>query len=193
MTDDLETLAPAEGIEMYVEARRDELADPTLDAQQYRLAAFREWCEEEGIENLNGLSGRDLYAYRVWRREGHGEGRDEIATVTLRGQLATLRSFLRFAEEIDAVKPSLREDVPLPTVSGGENVSDTTLDPDRVAAILEYLNRFQYASRNHVTVLLLWRTGCRIGGLRALDLRDCDLDADRPGVQFVHAPLRRLH
>lgn len=188
MTDDLEELSPAEGIEMYLEAKRDELSGRTLDGQKYRLDAFRQWCSEEGIENLNELSGRDLYAYRVWRREGHGEGRDGIAAITLRGQLATLRSFLRFAEEIDAVKGSLRQDVPLPNLSSGENVSDTTLEPERIGPILEYLNRYEYASRNHVTVLLLWRTGSRIGGLRALDLRDCDLEDDRPGIRFVHRP-----
>jgi integrase len=185
---DLEELAPAEGIRMYLDAREDELTKGTLDAQVYRLDAFRQWCDEEGIENLNDLSGRDLYRYRVWRREGNGEGRDEIATVTLRGQLATLRSFLRFAEEIDAVSEGLRTDVPLPTVSSGENVSDTTLEPDRVGEILEYLNRYHYASREHVVLLVMWHTGARTGAVRSLDLRDLDLDSDRPGLEFHHRP-----
>jgi integrase len=185
---DLEELSPAEGVQMYLDARRDELTKGTLDAQAYRLDAFLQWCDEEEIENLNDLSGRDLYRYRVWRREGNGEGRDEIATVTLRGQLATLRAFLRFAEEIDAVADGLREDVPLPIVSNGENVSATTLEPERVEEILEYLERYYYASRRHVTLLLMWHTGARVGGIRSLDLDDLELEGESPGIHFRHRP-----
>ncbi len=161
MGDDLEPIAPEQALEMYVEGRRDELSDQTLPSHVYRLEAFTQWCEEEGIENLNTLTGRDLYAYRVWRREGNGDGRDEVATVTLRGQLATLRAFLQFCADIDAVPEELYSKVPLPSVSASEGVSDTTLDPERAVEILDYLQRYEYASRRHVTVLLLWHTGAR--------------------------------
>lgn len=185
---DLEPLAPDRAIEMYLDARQDELTETTLDGQKYRLDAFRQFCEEEGIENLNTLSGRDLYAYRVWRREGQGEDREAIEPITLRGQLATLRSLLRFAAEVDAVPEDLRTKVPLPSVSGAAGVSDSTLEPARADTILDYLRKYEYASRNHVTTLLLWHTGARMGGIRALDVDDCELDEDDPGVQFVHRP-----
>lgn len=184
----LQPITPERALEMYVEGRRDELSEHTLSAQVYRLEAFTQWCEEEDVENLNELNGRDLYAYRVWRREGHGEGRDEIEAITLRGQLSTLRSFLRFSADINAVPEDLYTKVPLPTLSGSEGVSDTTLEPDRVVEILDYLKRYEYASRRHVTLLLLWHTGARIGGVRALDLRDCDLEGKNPGLRFVHRP-----
>jgi len=188
MTDDLQPLSPSEGIEMYLEARRDELSDGTLSGQKYRLDSFLQWCKEEEIENLNNLDGRDLYRFRVWRREGNGDGREPITQVTLRGQLSTLRAFLRFTEEVDAVREGLRADVPLPTVSSGQNVSDTTLSPDRVGDILEYLNRYHYASRTHGILLLMWHTGARVGAIRSLDLADVDLSNDRPGIQFRHRP-----
>lgn len=188
MSDNLEPLAPERAAEMYLTARQDELSEATINGQKYRLEAFVQWCDEEGIDNLNDLNGRDLYAYRVWRREGNGEGREGIEPITLRGQLATVRAFLGFAAEVDAVPETLREKVPLPIVSGAGEVSDSTLDPERTEAILEYLNRYKYASRPHVTVLLMWHTGCRAGGLRALDVEDCDLEGDSPGIQFAHRP-----
>ena len=185
---DLEPITPAQALEMYQEGRRDELSESTLSAQIYRLESFLQWCDEEGVDNLNDLTGRDLYAFRVWRREGQGDGRKEVATITLRGQLATLRAFLRFCADIDAVDEDLYTKVPLPSVSGAEGVSDTTLEPDRAIEILDYLQRYEYASRRHVTLLLLWHTGARGGGIRALDLDDCDLDVDKPGLQFAHRP-----
>jgi integrase len=188
VSDDLEPLAPERAVEMYLDGKEGELADATLDCQQYRLGAFLDWCDEESIENLNELTGRDLYAYRIWRKEGHGEGRDEIALVTLRGQLASLRAFLRFAAEIDAVPEGLREKLPLPSVSGGEDVSETTLDPERAEEILDYLSRFEYASRRHVMLLLLWHTGARAGAIRGLNLCDVELDTDNPGLDVVHRP-----
>ena len=184
----LEPLSPEDGLEMYMEARRDELADGTLKSQRYRIRAFVQWCEEAEIENLNALSGRDLYEYRIWRREGNGAGREEVSPATLRGQLATLRAFLRFCEEVDAVPEGLRTDVPLPTVSAGENVSDSTLEPSRATAILDYLSRYHYASRIHTALLLMWHTGARVGAIRGLDVDDVDLSGETPGVNFNHRP-----
>lgn len=82
--------------------------------------------------------------------------------------------------------------MPLPNVAGAE-VSESTLDPERAETILRYLDRYDYASRTHVIVLLLWHTGCRTGALRALDVDDLNLDGDRPDgggprIHFVHRP-----
>lgn len=192
MTSDLDPLAPDEARKLYLDARQDELTEDTLEGQDYRLRAFATWCDEEGVENLNELDGRDLYQYRVWRREGGYSG-EELANVTLRGDLATIRAFLRFCGDIDAVGPELFTQVPLPQVSHGGDVSETTLDPDRAKAILDYVSQYHYASRNHVVLLVLWNTGCRISALRALDLRDLDLEAKRPNAEgpalhFVHRP-----
>ncbi|CAI50775.1 XerC/D-like integrase [Natronomonas pharaonis DSM 2160] len=192
MSDDLEPIAPAEAVEMYIEARQDDCTENTIEGQYYRLQAFLAWCDEEDITNLNELDGRDLYAYRVWRREG-GYSDTELAGATLRGDLATLRAFLRFCGEVEAVPPEFFDRVPLPSVSGGADVSASTLDPDRAQAILEYLQQFEYASKRHVIVLLLWHAGCRVGALRALDVDDLDLAGDRPnatgpGIKFVHRP-----
>lgn len=189
---DLQPIAPSDAISMYLDARRDDCTEKTIEGQKYRLRAFEAWCEEEEIENLNDLDGRDLYTYRVWRREGGYSG-EEIETVTLKGDLATLRAFLRFCATIDAVHEELFTQVPLPTVSRSEDVSESTLDPDRAEAILDYLERYHFANRIHVIVLMLWHTGCRVSALRSLDLGDLDLDGDRPNadgpaVHFTHRP-----
>ncbi|WP_222915132.1 tyrosine-type recombinase/integrase [Natrinema sp. SYSU A 869] len=193
MSDDLEPIPPHEAVEMYHDAMRDEHADSTRESERYRLESFIQFCDENDITDLTTLSGRDLYKYRTWRREGKGDGRGPIKLVTLKGQLASLRRFLRFAANIDAVPAELYEQVTLPTMKNGEDVSETTLKPERAIEILDYLEHAQPASRDHIIVLLLWRTGARTGAVRGLDLRDLDLDGSHPrvtgpAVQFVHRP-----
>jgi integrase len=190
---DLHPLSPVEGVEMFLDAMQDEHADSTLRSNRHRLNAFLQFCDEQGIENLNELGGRELYQYRIWRREGNGDGRQEIKRVTLSGQLSTLRRFLRFAANVDAVEPELYEQVTLPSLGSGEDVSESTLEPDRAIEILDYLEHAQPATRDHIIVMLMWKTGARTGGIRALDLADVDLEGKHPRVSgpalhFVHRP-----
>lgn len=190
-SDDLERLAPGEAVELYLEGRRDELSDATVEAHDYRLRAFVAWCVENDVDDLRQLDGRDLYRYRIWRRDG-GYSDQELRTVTLRGDMQTVRVFLRFCGSIGAVPEELHERVAVPMATG-EDVSESTLQPDRAVAILEYLDRYEYASRRHVVLLLLWHTGCRTGELRALDVDDVDLHGDRPegqgpALKFAHRP-----
>jgi len=181
VSESLDPLAPEDAVKLYLDHREGELSSETLQSHRYRLEAFTEWCEENSIHNLNDLSGRKLHSYRVDRRE-----EDDLKPITLQGQLSTLRVFLKFCTSIDAVPESLPEKILLPTVSDGEQASRTTLEADRADRILEHLEKFQYASRNHVLLTLLWNTGIRMGSARALDVEDYDRDA--PGIQLVHRP-----
>ncbi|TKX54503.1 site-specific integrase [Halorubrum sp. SP3] len=188
---DLEPIEPSKAVDLYLRGR-DDISENTRESQLYDLRAFVAWTDEVGLTNMNELSGRDLYEFRVWRRDGGYSG-EEIETVTLRGTLATVRAFLRFCVTIDAVEDELWDKLPLPVAGRDEQVSDSTLDPDRAVAILEHLDKYKYASRQHVILLLLWHTGCRSGAIRGLDLGDLDLDGTRargegPAVHFVHRP-----
>jgi len=190
---DLEPIPPAEAAEMYHHAKRDGHAEATRRSSKHRIGAFLQFCEEHAIDNPNELSGRDLFQYRIWRREGQGEGREPIKLVTLKGQLATLRTFLKFAANIDAVAPSLYEQVALPTMKHGADVSDSTLEPGRAVDVLESLERAHPASRDHIIMLLLWCTGARTGAIRGLDLADLALEGEHPevkgpAIRFVHRP-----
>jgi len=178
---ELEPLAPREAVELYMDHREPELSKKTLQNHRYRLESFVEWCDQEEIDNLNELSGRDLHRYRVWR------GRD-VNTVTLRGQLATLRVFLEFCADIDGVTPGLRERVKLPNVTANEEARDRLLDDDRAEALLEYLETYRRASREHVIIAVLWHTGIRLGSLRAVDLDDYDNDPEEASLWIRHRP-----
>jgi integrase len=190
MSDDLEAISPEHAVQLYLDARRDDASDWTLTSHQSRLRPFLEWCDDNGVDDMRALNGRDLYEYRVWRREGgYSKSKvDELAPKTLKTQLSTVRRFLRFCQTIEAVPEDLYLKVPIPELSKGDEVSDSKIVPERVPPILEYLTTYHYASRDHVVTLLLWHCGARSGAIRALDLQDVELDGDQPMVQFKHRP-----
>ncbi|KAA9406715.1 site-specific integrase [Haloarcula sp. CBA1131] len=186
MSADLEPIAPATAVNLYLDHREPELSEKSLTNQRYRLNSFIEWTQSKGIENMNELTGRDLHEFRVWRRQGKGSEYGEVSKVTLRGILATLRKFLEFCASIDAVEQGMRERVLLPEVDPEEASKDEKLDTEHAEAILDHLDRYQYASREHVIFGILWHTGIRLGSLRSLDLDD--FDADGQYLQLRHRP-----
>jgi len=86
------------------------------------------------------------------------------------------------------VPPDLYERVELPSISKADQVSDSTISPERVPNILNYLSTYEYASRDHVVWSLVWHTGMRSGGLRSLDLEDTYLNDKEPYVELHHRP-----
>ena len=173
MTGNLEPLSPGEGVELWLDHQRVERSDSTIKSYRYRLGPFLEWCERKRLENLNELSSRDVFRYEADRRG------DDLSIPTLNNQIGTLKRFLEWAERIEAVEAGLTQKIKVPTSDEfSQKVNETKLDGRRAQEIIEQLDRFEYASRRHGMVLLLWHTGCRIGGLRALDVDDCYLDPE---------------
>jgi len=180
MTDDLDPLSPDDAMEMYLKERSHELAEATLQSHRYRLKQFVQWCEQDDIENLNKFSGRDIYRFRIKRRNEDG-----LATATMKGQLATLRMFLRFCATIDAVQSGLDEKIILPTTTADDARSEL-LDANRAQNILDFLEQYRYASLEHVLIEVLWHTGLRIGAATGLDIDD--YNNDEKYLNLVHRP-----
>jgi site-specific recombinase XerD len=179
MSDQLEPIDPADAVEMYLDHREPDVSEKTHQNHRYRLEPFVQWCDENGIESLHELTGRDLHKYRVWRSE-------DIEPVTLQSNLATVRVFLGFAESIEAVEDGLREKVVMPNIDREDETKNEMLETDRAEAILDYLERYQYAGRDHIIVALFWHTGIRLGTLRALDVNDVDLETG--ALRIRHRP-----
>lgn len=166
MTDDLDPLDPATAQQMYLDSRRHELADATIQSHDYRLAQFVKWCEAEEIKNLNDFTGRDIHRFRVKRRNEDG-----LATASMKGQLATLRMFLRFCASIDAVPSGLDEKIILPKTTAAD-VRDEMVSTDRAQLILDHLDQYRYATLEHALLEVIWHTGLRVGAATGLDIDD---------------------
>ncbi|WP_312907051.1 tyrosine-type recombinase/integrase [Natronosalvus caseinilyticus] len=169
---DLEPIEPAEALDMWLDRLESTRSDETITSYGYRLKPFIEWCESEEIDNLNVLTSRDVFRYDSMRR---GEG---LAVTTLNTQLGTLKRWLRFCARIDAVKDDLPAKVEVPSVELADRVNSELLSAERANAIRGNLERYERASRRQAMFELMWHTGCRLGGLRALDLADCYFESD---------------
>jgi site-specific recombinase XerD len=177
---DLEPISPKKAVGLYLSHRSGSVRERTIQAHRYRLGQFREWLESEGITNLNDLTGRDIERYFRYRRE------TGVRETTIRGNSYTYRAFLSYCEAIEAVESGLSDKVLIPSLSRRELSRDHALEPDRVQEILEHLDQFEYASLQHVIVALLFHVGCRLGGLRALDVDD--YHPEEQFLSFVHRP-----
>lgn len=172
---------PAKVLEKYLTHRSGEVSEATLNAHQYRLQHFVRWCEDLGIGSTLKLDATDLETFREWRREDGNLNR-----VSLHTQLSTLRVFLQFCEEYDVVAPGLFDKLDIPVLDGDEESRRQIISADRMDQILAYLNRFEYASADHVIMALLWETGIRIGALQSIDVDD--INTDKKEVSLQHRP-----
>jgi integrase len=141
-----------------------------------------EWCEGVGIDRVGDLERYDLDEYYELRSA-------KVAPATLEGGMWTLKMFIRFLEDLGAVEDGLAEAVRIPDLDQADRSDDTKLHTDAAIALLRYYqdSDTHYGTRWHVMVELAWVTGARQGGLRGLDLQDCEL-GESPYVEFRHRP-----
>lgn len=184
----LEPLEPSEGIELFLDKKSSDISPQTVTEYERKLENLRQFCKMKDIGNLNDFNGRNINEYRRWRRSESADQSEPLAPKTMRDELYLLKSFLRFLEGIEAVVEGSSEKVDIPKLDEGEGVRDTNLDPDRVETILEHLDKYEHASRAHVTWLFFAQVGRRPGGLYALDLEDAHLDCEDPYIEFTHRP-----
>lgn len=131
-----------------------------------------EFCDENDIEYLHELNGRQFDRYKIWRRE-----KGDLNNVSLNTQLSTIRVFIKWCEKVDAVPRGFHEYIDPPTMAPQEDVSEDILEDGDASDVLGYLRRYEYATRNHAMMELFWHTGMRTGALRAIDLEHIDHDA----------------
>lgn len=191
MSEDLDPITPEGALDYYLDARQYDLADDTYSTHEYRLESFVRWLQSPDhgdgeILNMNEVDLRTIHAFRVFKREENFEDIEPCNAVTMQGQVSTLRKFLEYVAEIDAVPGDLAEKVRLPKFHPGEDVDEETLEAERANAILEHLHLWEYATPQHVAFLLIWRTSARLGGVRSLDVEDVDLDDG--ALCFRHRP-----
>ena len=174
-------LTPREAQQRFIDDRRLDSTDHTVQSYHYRTKSFVEWCEERDVQSVADLNGWLLDEYK---RSLQGENKP----VTVKGKMTALKQLLDYLARIDAVDEALPDKVDIPTIERSEETSDVKLateDAERLLAFYREDAAWRGRTR-HVVLELLWNTGCRLGGLRALDVTD--YHSDEEYVEFVHRP-----
>jgi site-specific recombinase XerD len=176
----LKPMSPSKAVSQYLTQRERGAAEATVRSHQSRLKFFEKWCDYEGIDNLNELTGRDLHTYRLWRRDD-----GDLSRASEKTQMDTLRVFIRWCESIEAVREDLSQAVQSPTLTK-DDARNGYIPTDRAEAILSHLEQYDYASNLHCYAVLLWHCGFRVGATRALDLDD--VDQEEKYIDLTHRP-----
>lgn len=177
----MEPISPEKAVDWYLEHRHDELRDATRRTHKSGLSIFLDWATERGVDNLNELTGRELMAFKTWRKS-----ESDLNTVSLNGTLAVVQRFLKFCETIEAIEEGLAERIPLPNVPPNEEVKTDVPEDEAVKGIRDYYSQFEYASRQHAEFELIAEVGIRLGALRGIDVED--LDTERSVIHLHHRP-----
>ncbi|MFP9192764.1 tyrosine-type recombinase/integrase [Natrialbaceae archaeon A-CW1-1] len=180
-------VTPNEAIEAYLTERSTELSASSIQNHRYQLKQFRLWCERVGVSQVQSIEPIHISRFRRYRS-------DEINSNTMYNQLSVVRLFLRFCERmgwsgIDG--HDLSESIVLPSRDG--KARDRSISADRAGKILDELERYEYASIDHVIFALSWTAAIRIGALRSLDLKDLHLDERYIEINHrpeTHTPLK---
>lgn len=144
-SDALEPIEPSDALELFIDKRRSNNRSPsTITSNRSHLGIFVDWLEAQGITNMNDLTGRDVFQYRQQR-----EHEDGLAPASLKGQISTIRMFLQFCEEIEALPQDFHRKVDPVKLSVGDEISDVAIDGEEAEAIEQYLERFD--TRRSVT------------------------------------------
>jgi site-specific recombinase XerD len=159
-------LTPTEAVDDFLDEKKPEVSYSTWRNYRYPLRFFTEFCEDRGIEEINELSGYDLKKFKSERRKS------DINNVTLYNNLSVLRVFLQWCEEAQQLDQGFHDLLALPELDDEEISSDDKLELDHIEDILDYLYKFEYATRRHAAFQLIWHTCIRQGTLMALDVDD---------------------
>ncbi|RLM89585.1 site-specific integrase [Halobellus sp. Atlit-38R] len=172
---------PREAAERWLERQRLDKARQTVKGYRHQLKLFWEFCEHEDIERLGELTPWDIQQFETARRA------NDLATVTLRNELLTLRQFLEHYESLGVVDERVIDSIELPNVSKDEQTSETILETAAAKALLQAFREDETRyPRGHAFLELTWYTGARMGGIRSLDIDDVDFQEGY--VQFRHRP-----
>ena len=142
----------------------------TLELNCASMRMFLEFLKTKGIECIEAVSRKDIEGF-IEHEQDRG-----MKPMTVRGRLGLVKAFLRYLIEEGVVRHEIlskRIGVKVP------DALPKAIAPEDVKALLSVIDN----TRNRALVLMLLRTGMRIGELLALRIQDIDL---REQKVFIH-------
>lgn len=172
---------PVSVVEYFLSVNADEWAEWTYKDYSYDLTRFLEYCEYTGRDDLSTLSSRDLVGFKEWRKKD-----GNIGLATLHGQLANIRVFIRWCEQVEIIEKGLADKIEMPDLDPSDIVSYTRITSEQAHQIIDYYGQFEYVPREFAEFALMWGVLCRLGGVRSLDLES--YNREEGYIELKHKP-----
>jgi site-specific recombinase XerC len=159
---------PEEAVESYIDAKKNNVSDATVQNYSYRLERLVEYLERNDIDDVSEVTPETVERFKE-KRLSHAE----VGEYTVRQQIRTVRDFLRWLEHKEILEQTVSNSVAIPDSDTEESATEP-IDPEKAEAVVEYLYKFEYASMDHIIFHTIWETGVRLGTLLAFDVSDWD-------------------
>lgn len=145
------------------------LAQNTVQAYRRDLERYGEWCQGQGLEDLDEVTAEDLSAFAAWLNSGLGLAASSAARIVV-----SVRGFHRFAAIEGLARSDPGVDLAPPAIPS--RLPKALTYPD-VARLIDAagLDQSPEGLRNVALLEVLYGTGCRISEAVGLDVDDLDL------------------
>lgn len=202
---DLESKSIDKCLEKYIKLKERDVSKETLKKHENWISYPRYYLSEVcGLETLDNITPEQADGYREWAKTKsrrspaapdwiQEEFEDkELTNKTLKDDVLRFRVLLREMAELRWAPEDAYPKVQPPVLEGDEGVDTEKCPEERVEAMLEHLDTFEYGSREHIVMLLYAKTGRRVSGLKALDVDDFEKEGDCPTLTFFDRRTTRL-
>ena len=161
-------LSIPEAVELFIRRKRADWNGSTERTYQKGLSEFVEYAESASIETTDDLTRWNVGDYTDHLLE------QDFARVTVASRQKKARTWLKYLEAQGIIPLGLHLAIETLSLTDEEQTSDKQLKPEDARSLLEfYRNSPEWrATRQHAVLEVVWHVGCRISGLRALDLDD---------------------
>lgn len=175
----LKSTPPHEAKSRFLKDKKPGVTKKTIKNYRTSLRQFCDWLEGKGILDLNSLDSELIQRYKEYRLS-------QVKVITARQDIMTIKQFILFCEHIKAVPHGMSDMIRIPQTSPSDEICDDLLTRSEAVELLKFLKKYEYATNRHITLLILWKTGMRLSGLRTLDVED--FDEGRPALKLRHRP-----
>ena len=141
--------SPSRLIKLYQDHRDGEVGEKTHRNNWGHPRDFREWCERNDVDDLRDLTGLELRSFGVRLKQ-------DREPTTIRNHISTVRTFLRWLHRVDVLGKNLAHALESPDGPDEQKARDVMTEPEEVETLLDYFDRFEYATVRHVVLVLLW-------------------------------------
>jgi site-specific recombinase XerD len=137
---------------------------------QGRLSAFREWCLEQGINEIGDITAPLVRRYIDERRTAISKTGKPLDSHTLHGHVRAIRALLNWAVKEDLVDEKVARRIALPKREQKLLAIFSPAHLDKLFAVCDQSETPEYAARDKAILAVLVDTGLRASELCGLSL-----------------------